>query len=102
MLSINKQIENGTALYTLEGVLDTITSPALSKDLKASIDGVTDLTFDFAKVEYLTSAGLRVLLAAQKAMDEREGRMRVLHVNDSIMEVFEMTGFAAVLDFDEA
>lgn len=100
MLKIKKSVEDGKALYTLEGRIDTITAPELTDDVKRVIDGVTELIFDFEKVEYITSAGLRLLLAAQKTMDEKDGTMRVLHVNDDIMEVFEATGFAAILTFE--
>ena len=100
MLKINKSVEDGKALYTLEGRIDTITAPELTDDVKRVIDGVTELIFDFEKVEYITSAGLRLLLAAQKSMDAKNGTMKVLHVNNEIMELFESTGFAAILTFE--
>ena len=99
MFQFNKQIEDGRARYALAGHLDTYAAPALAKDLRDSLAGVRELTLDLEKLEYISSAGLRVLLGAQKAMD-RQGKMKVLHANDAVMEVFELTGFAAFLDFD--
>ena len=97
MLKTNKTIENGKAVFELEGRLDTVTAPDLEKELKDSIDGITDLTLDFEKLEYISSAGLRVLLAAQKIMN-RQGSMVVTGVSEPIMEIFEVTGFCDILD----
>ena len=99
MLNINKSIENGEAVFTLEGRLDTTTSPELEKELKASLDGVTELTLDFEKLDYISSAGLRVLLGAQKQMN-KQGSMKIVHVGEIIMEVFEVTGFADILTIE--
>ena len=89
--------QNGTELaVALEGRLDTTTAPELEKELKASLDGVTALTLDFAGLEYISSAGLRVLLGAQKTM-ARKGEMKVTHVNETILEIFEVTGFSDIL-----
>ncbi len=91
------QTKNGEALViALEGRLDTMTAPELEAALKDALQGVTDLTFDFAKLDYISSAGLRVLLSAQKTMN-RQGSMKVVNVNDMIMEVFDVTGFADFL-----
>ncbi len=91
------QTKNGEALViALEGRLDTMTAPELEAALKDALQGVTDLTFDFAKLDYISSAGLRVLLSAQKTMN-RQGSMKVTNVNDMIMEVFDVTGFADFL-----
>lgn len=87
----------GTALnIALEGRLDTSTAPRLEAELKTSLNGVTELTLDMAALEYLSSAGLRVLLAAQKVMN-RQGSMVLRNVNETIMEVFEVTGFIDIL-----
>lgn len=99
MLNINKKTENGTCTVALEGRLDTITSPELETELKASLDGVTELIMDFEKLEYISSAGLRVLLSAQKTMNT-QGSMKVVHVNDTVMEIFEVTGFVDVLTIE--
>lgn len=88
---------NGTALdIALTGRLDTTTAPALEAELGASLAGVTELAFDFAKLEYISSAGLRVLLGAQKVMN-KQGKMTVRNVNSDIAEVFEITGFSDIL-----
>ena len=89
--------KTGDALVvTLEGRLDTTTAPRLEEALKVSLDGVTDLTLDLEKLEYLSSAGLRVLLAAQKTMN-KQGTMTVTNVNETIQEIFEVTGFTDIL-----
>ena len=89
---------NGTELtMSIVGRLDTTTSPKLEAELKQSIGGVETLIFDFAALEYLSSAGLRVLLGAQKIMN-KQGHMIVKNVNETIAEIFEVTGFADILD----
>lgn len=89
--------KNGNALaLSLEGRLDTTTAPELDETLKGSLEGVNDLTLDLKELEYLSSAGLRVLLSAQKRMS-KQGTMTVKNVNDTIMEIFEITGFADIL-----
>ena len=96
MLNINKTIENGKAAFSLEGRLDTVSAPELEAELKDALDGVSELTLDLEKLEYISSAGLRVLLAAQKEMNKR-GTMKVTHVGETIMEIFEVTGFSEIL-----
>ena len=96
MLNINKTIENGKAAFSLEGRLDTVSAPELEAELKDALDGVSELTLDLEKLEYISSAGLRVLLAAQKEMNKR-GTMKVTHVGETIMEIFEVTGFSDIL-----
>ena len=87
----------GTALtLALSGRLDTTTAPSLEEELNASIEGVTELSFDFEKLEYISSAGLRVLLGAQKVMN-KQGKMTVCNVSSDIAEVFEITGFSDIL-----
>jgi len=89
--------QTGTELtVTLSGRLDTTTAPQLEAELKSSLEGVTALTLDFKELEYISSAGLRVLLSAQKVM-MRQGKMVVCNVNETILEVFEVTGFSDVL-----
>ena len=88
---------NDTALnIALAGRLDTTTAPALEAELNASLADVTELAFDFAQLEYISSAGLRVLLAAQKVMN-KQGKMTVRNVSSDIKEVFEITGFSDIL-----
>ena len=92
------EIKRNEELTIIEvaGRLDTITAPALDKAINDDIEGTKDLVLDLANLEYISSAGLRVLLSAQKKM-QRIGSMKVKNVCDSIMEVFEITGFADIL-----
>ena len=96
MLNIEKNTNETELTVSLTGRLDTTTAPELDKILKTSLDGVTDLTLDLERLEYLSSAGLRVLLSGQKAMN-KQGTMTVRHVNETIMEIFEITGFSDIL-----
>ena len=95
-MTITTNQENGKLSIALEGRLDTNTAPQLDVQLKQSINGVSELEFDFSKLDYISSAGLRVLLAAQKIMN-KQGKMLIRHINDTIMEVFEITGFVDIL-----
>ena len=99
MLNINKTQENTALTVALGGRLDTTTAPQLEKELRASMEGVTALTLDMAELEYISSAGLRVLLSAQKTMN-RQGEMTLIHVNETIQEIFEVTGFSDILTID--
>ena len=99
MLNINKNVENNKLVIALEGRLDTTTSPMLETELKNSLEEVTELVLDFEKLEYISSAGLRVLLSAQKTMNN-QGSMKVINVNENIMEIFEVTGFSDILTFE--
>ena len=95
-MTINKS-ENGSAMtISLEGRLDTTTSPALEKELNEVLPKINELVFDFSKLEYISSAGLRVLLTAHKAMS-RKGGMKVTNVNEIVQEVFDVTGFSDIL-----
>ena len=98
-MNIIKEIKNKTLNIALEGRLDTTTAPQLEAELKQSISDNERLIFDFTKLEYLSSAGLRVLLAAQKMMD-KQGEMVICNVNDVIGEVFEVTGFSDILTIE--
>ena len=99
MLNITKNEENNALTLSLEGRLDTVTAPQLDEEIATSIEGVTLLVLDFEKLEYISSAGLRVLLSAQKKM-KNQGEMKVVRVNETINEVFEMTGFADILTIE--
>lgn len=99
MLDIQMTVEGGKAILALSGRLDTTTAPELEKKIMSSIDGVTDLTLDMQKLDYISSAGLRVLLAAQKIMG-KQGQMKILNANESVMEVFEVTGFSDILTIE--
>ena len=95
-MNIEKKLDGSTLTLSLDGRLDTTTSPDLEETLASSLDGVTALVFDFAKLDYLSSAGLRVLLSAQKRMN-KQGSMKLVRVNDAVKEVFEITGFSDFL-----
>ena len=99
MLNISKTAEDGKAVFTLEGRLDTITAPQLEKELKATLDGVKELTLDFEKLDYISSAGLRVLLATQKTM-AKQGAMKLTRVGEAVMDIFEVTGFSDILTIE--
>ncbi|MEG0909951.1 MAG: STAS domain-containing protein [Ruthenibacterium sp.] len=98
-MDIQKTQNGDTLTLKLEGRLDTTTAPQLEAELKQSIAGAKTLQLDFAKLEYLSSAGLRVLLSAQKVMN-KQGKMIVQHVNGEVMEVFEVTGFSDILNIE--
>lgn len=98
-MEIAKTAAGSALTIALAGRLDTTTAPQLEEELKASITGVTELVFDFSKLEYISSAGLRVLLSAQKTMNA-QGKMVVKNVNETIAEVFDITGFADILTIE--
>ena len=97
---IDKTSEGEKLTLTISGRLDTNSSPKLEAELKQSIGGVSALIFDFSGVEYISSAGLHVLLAAQKVMN-RQGSMKLTGVKPDVMEVFEITGFSDILTIGE-
>ena len=98
-MTIQTNLNGSTLNVALEGRLDTTTAPQLEAELKESMDGITELNLDFEKLEYLSSAGLRVLLAAQKVMN-KQGSMVIRRVNETIHEVFEVTGFIDILTIE--
>ncbi len=95
-MTINKTLNGGELTLALEGRLDTMTAPELEAELKKSMDGAQSLTLDFEKLDYISSAGLRVLLSAHKVMAGKGG-MKVTHVNEIVQEVFDVTGFSDIL-----
>ena len=96
-MKIEKSMKDGRVCYALEGRLDTTTAPDLEKELKSTLDSADALTMDFSKLDYISSAGLRVLLSAHKAMSKKGG-MKVTNVNEVVQEVFDVTGFSDILD----
>lgn len=99
MLNITTKPEGSKLTVALQGRLDTATAPQLEEQLKAQIGNVTELVLDFEALEYISSAGLRVLLSAQKIMN-RQGSMKIMHVNEVIREVFDVTGFSDILTIE--
>ena len=99
MLNISKTVDGGKAVIALEGRLDTVTSPELEAAVKETLPGLTELIFDFEKLEYISSAGLRVLLTSQKAM-KAQGEMKLRRVSAPIMENFAVTGFSEILTIE--
>ncbi len=95
-MEIIKKLEGTVLNVALEGRLDTLTAPELENDMKEALEGVTELKLDFKRLEYISSAGLRVLLVLQKNMSKK-GSMTIYNVNDQIAEVFDITGFADIL-----
>ena len=95
-MTVNQIPEGKKLTIVVSGRLDTNSSPKLEAVLRQSVSGVTELVFDFSGVEYLSSAGLRVLLAAQKVMNS-QGSMKLIGVSADVMEVFEITGFSDIL-----
>ncbi len=98
-MTIEKSQEGSRLNITLEGRLDTTAAPRLEAELKRSVSDIEELIFNFEKLEYISSAGLRVLLSAQKVMN-KQGSMTVKNVNDVVMEVFEVTGFVDILTIE--
>lgn len=93
-MTIDKKLNGSKLTIAVGGRLDTTTSPQLEAQL--DLNGITDLTFDMKELDYVSSAGLRLLLKAQKQMNT-QGDMRLVNVNDIVMEVFEVTGFSSIL-----
>ena len=98
-MTIEKNLNGAELAIAIVGRLDTATAPQLEAELKQSIDGVERLVLDFNALEYLSSAGLRVLLAAQKIMN-KQGEMVIKNVNETINEIFEVTGFIDILTIE--
>lgn len=96
---INAQKNNEQVVLSIEGRLDTVTAPDLEKEINALPTDVKELVLDMAKLEYLSSAGLRVILSAQKKMS-KVGKMKLVSVCETIMEVFEITGFVDILTIE--
>ena len=98
-MTIQKLRNNDTLTLAVEGRLETTTAPELETVVKTELDGVKTLVMDFTKLEYISSAGLRVLLAAQKTMN-KQGAMKVTGVNEIVNEIFEITGFSDILTIE--
>ncbi len=99
MLNIEKNKEGGKAVVKLSGRLDTTTSPVLENELRDFLQGATELVFDLEELEYISSAGLRVLLSVQKQMDS-QGSMKLINVREEVNEIFEVTGFSDIMTIE--
>ena len=98
-MTINVNKEGEKLVLSPEGRIDTVTAPEFSKTIEDNLEGVKDLVIDFEKLEYISSAGLRVLLTTQKNMSKM-GSMKLIHVSDVIMDVFNITGFVDILTIE--
>ena len=98
-MTIEKNLNGTEVNVKVTGRLDTTTAPELEAELKQSFGGITKLVLDFMELEYLSSAGLRVLLGAQKTMN-KQGEMIIRNVNETINEIFEVTGFIDILTIE--
>ena len=96
-ITVNKN-ENTLTISPI-GRIDTATAPELQTAVNENISGVTDLTFDLKQLQYISSAGLRVLMSTQKTMNQ-QGSMKLIHVNEEVMDVFDMTGQTDVFDIE--
>ena len=98
-MNIIKNKDNTTMTIAVEGRLETTTAPELEAVVKSELEGVTDLTFDFANLEYISSAGLRVILTAQKTMN-KQGSMKITGANEIVREIFDITGFSSIMNLE--
>lgn len=98
-MNITKKVNGLEIFFAIEGNIDSNTAPKLYDEVMESLEGMTSLIFDFEKVSYVSSAGLRVLLAAYKVMS-KQGTMVVRHVNEDVMDIFVMTGFTNFLTIE--
>ena len=96
MFHVEKKSEGNNVTLVLSGRLDTSTAPGLEEEVKTGLEGTEDLVFDLTELDYISSAGLRVLLSALKKM-QKQGSMKITNPNESVMEIFEVTGFSDVL-----
>lgn len=100
-MKINKTSNNNKLTLTVIGELNTTTYQELEDVVKNSINGIKKLVFDFKELEYISSAGLRVLLVSKKLMDQQQGKLIVKNANSSVKEIFDITGFTNILDFED-
>ncbi|MBE6125890.1 MAG: STAS domain-containing protein [Erysipelotrichaceae bacterium] len=96
---IEKQVTDSAMTIKVIGRLDSVTSPQLEEVTSKELEGITDLTFDFSELEYISSAGLRVILISQKTMNN-QGKMRVTGINQEVRDIFEVTGFVDIIDVE--
>lgn len=99
-MEIFKMAEGTTMIIKVSGRVDTTTAPELDKTIKGSLENTAELILDFENLDYISSAGLRVVLSAQKAINQQGGKMKVTNVNEIVKEVFDITGFADILNIE--
>ena len=99
-MKINKTFDDKDLTVNVEGRIDTITSQELDDSLKEDLDSITSLTLDFEALEYISSAGLRVLIATQKKLSKDDIPLKIINVNDTIKEIFRMSGFDKILTIE--
>lgn len=99
-MTVTTNLEGSKLTVAVEGKLGTTSAPELEKAVKNNIGGVTELVFEFEKLDYMASAGLRVLLSAAKVM-KKQGTMKIIHVTEPVMDVFTFTGMADVMDIEK-
>jgi anti-sigma B factor antagonist len=97
-VKFNKQ--DSTLTVAISGNIDTVTAPELDTKLQENLSGIKDLILDFAAVDYISSAGLRVILVANQQLEDADGTMTIKNANDDVRDVFEMTGFDSLLNLD--
>lgn len=100
-MKITKTVENGKVILSVDGRLDTVTAPELAAAIAEIEDGVKELVFDFSELEYVSSAGLRVILSTHKKLDAEGGKLVVRHPNDMIQSIFALTGFIEILNIED-
>lgn len=98
-MNINKNLAGQTLTITVDGRLDTLTAPELDAEIQGKLDGISELVFDFQNLDYISSAGLRILLSAQKVMN-KQGRMVIRNAKSEVKEIFEVTGFNDILTLE--
>ena len=98
-MTIEKQVTGSAMTIKVIGRLDSVTSPQLEEVTKNELEGITDLTFDFSELEYISSAGLRVILISQKTMNV-QGKMKVTGINQEVRDIFEVTGFLEIIEVE--
>jgi len=98
-MNINKNLAGQTLTIAVDGRLDTLTAPKLDAEIQGKLDGISELVFDFQNLDYISSAGLRILLSAQKVMN-KQGRMVIRNAKSEVKEIFEVTGFNDILTLE--
>lgn len=98
-MKITKSKNGNTLHVSVDGRVDTVTAPEFESEVKSDIEGVTELVFDFSQMNYISSAGLRTLLSLQKIMN-KQGLMKITGVNETVNDIFEITGFSDILTIE--